>query len=433
MKKIKGNIKKIITSLSKKSTFLRKIFRKLLFWKRRLKYMKHYKKNIVDEKLIIFESYRGRSYACSPKVIYEEMLKDERFKDYTFVWAFKDPKKYEYMFTQKCPHCGIGNDSLKNAIIIKYGSQKYFEYYSKAKYWITNSRLPEHIVKKPDQVYVQCWHGTPLKRLGGDIIAETKSALASKKEIMKEYSLEGDKISYMLSPSKFSSEKFSTAFDLKNLGKENVIIEEGYPRNDFLFNYKKDDIKRIKEELNIPANKKIILYAPTYRDDQHKSGLGYTYKTEVDFDYLKEKLEDDYVILFRAHYFIANSFDFEKYGDFIYDVSKIDDINELYIISDILITDYSSVFFDYANLKRPIIFYMYDLDHYEKELRGFYVDLEELPGDIVKKEKDIVDILNNIKGYKAKYKEKYKKFNQKFNYLDDGKAAKRVINQIFFK
>ncbi len=139
------------------------------------------------------------------------------------------------------------------------------------------------------------------------------------------------------------------------------------------------------------------------------------------------------MILFRAHYFIANSFDFEKYGDFIYDVSKIDDINELYIISDILITDYSSVFFDYANLKRPIIFYMYDLDHYEKELRGFYVDLEELPGDIVKKEKDIVDILNNIKGYKAKYKEKYKKFNQKFNYLDDGKAAKRVINQIFFK
>ena len=110
------------------------------------------------------------------------------------------------------------------------------------------------------------------------------------------------------------------------------------------------------------------------------------------------------MILFRAHYFIANSFDFEKYGDFIYDVSKIDDINELYIISDILITDYSSVFFDYANLKRPIIFYMYDLDHYEKELRGFYVDLEELPGDIVKR-KDIVDILNNIKGYKAKYKE----------------------------
>ena len=93
-----------------------------------------------------------------------------------------------------------------------------------------------------------------------------------------------------------------------------------------------------------------------------QAGIGYTYKTEVDFDKLKANLGDEYIILFRAHYLVANSFDFDKYKGFVYDVSKVNDINHLYVISDLLVTDYSSVFFDYANLKRPEIFYMYDLE-----------------------------------------------------------------------
>lgn len=95
----------------------------------------------------------------------------------------------------------------------------------------------------------------------------------------------------------------------------------------------------------MPSDKKIILYAPTWRDDQHQAGVGYTYKTEVKFDLLKEKLQEDYIILFRAHYLVANSFDFEKYQGFIYNVSEVDNINELYVVADLLITDYSSVFF----------------------------------------------------------------------------------------
>ena len=197
-----------------------------------------------------------------------------------------------------------------------------------------------------------------------------------------------------------------------------------------MINHKKSDINKIKKELSIPKNKKVILYAPTWRDDQHTSGVGYTYKTEADFSYLKDKLEEEYIILFRAHYFVANSFDFSKYANFVYDVSKVDDINDLYIISDVLITDYSSVFFDYANLKRPLIFFMYDLEYYEKDLRGFYIDLDELPGDIVKEEKDIVNILKNIEKYNQKHSTKYSKFNKKYNYLEDGKASSRVIERV---
>ena len=173
------------------------------------------------------------------------------------------------------------------------------------------------------------------------------------------------------------------------------------------------------------------MYAPTFRDNQHTSGLGYTYNLGIDFDKLKKELNKDYIILFRTHYFISNSFDFSKYKDFIYDVSDYDDINELYIISDILLTDYSSVFFDFANLKRPMLFYMYDLDDYKNNLRDFYFDLDILPGPIVKTENDLINEIKNIDDYNKIYSDKYKKFNQKFNYLDDGNATKRVVNVIF--
>ena len=179
--------------------------------------------------------------------------------------------------------------------------------------------------------------------------------------------------------------------------------------------------------MGLPKDKKIILYAPTWRDDQHQAGVGYTYKTEVDFDMLKKNLEDEYVILFRAHYLVASTFDFEKYSGFIYNVSDVDDINELYISADMLITDYSSVFFDYANLKRKIIFYMYDFEKYKDELRGFYIDIDELPGKITKTEEELIQAIKDTD--EEKYREKYKKFNQKFNCLDDGQAAKRVVEE----
>ena len=140
-------------------------------------------------------------------------------------------------------------------------------------------------------------------------------------------------------------------------------------------------------------------------------------------------MSDEYIILFRAHWLVAQSFNFDKYKDFIIDVSNYDDINHLYVISDMLITDYSSVFFDYANLKRPIVFYMYDLEEYRDNIRGFYLKLDELPGHIVKKEDELIKEINEL-FTNFTYNDEYKKFNEKFNYLDDGNASRRVINKI---
>ena len=162
----------------------------------------------------------------------------------------------------------------------------------------------------------------------------------SVKEIRDKYRIDTKRFDYLLSPCKFVTEKFTSAWNLKNFGKESVILETGYPRNDFLNAFTEQDVLNAKENLGLKdCKKKIILYAPTWRDNQHDASRGYTYDNPVDFNFLKENLQEDYIVLFRAHYLVADSFDFEEYAGFVYDVSSVDDINELYIVADVLITD----------------------------------------------------------------------------------------------
>lgn len=413
MKKIKAKI----VDLMKKNELLRKILRYLIYTKKRIVYKMIGFGKKVDDKMIIFESFMGRTYSDNPRALYEEMIRNPKYSDFKFVWCFKDP-----ISKKDIPE-------LSKATIIKYASKDYLRYYNIAKYFVSNSRIPEYIKPKKEQVYIQTWHGTPLKKLGYDLTTEGGNALNSLKDMRKKYKADAERYTYLLSPSKFCTEKFTSCFNLKENNPNCEIIEEGYPRNDFLSNYTQKDIDNIKLKLDIKNinDKKIILYAPTWRDNQHTSGVGYTYKTDVDFELLQKELGNNYIILFRAHYFVANSFDFEKYKGFIYDVSNYENINDLYVVSDILITDYSSVFFDYAILKRPIIFYMYDFEEYKNDIRGFYINIDELPGKITKTENELIQAIEEIKNFQ--YNEKYKKFNNRYNYLDDGQVAKRVVEE----
>lgn len=413
---IKKKIKCFIINLGKKHFWILSIFRNTRKFFNRIVYFKYYLTNDVDEKMVVFESFMGRSFADSPKALYNYMIKNPEFKDFKFVWFFRHPENYEFL------------KENKNTILCKYGSREFLKYYSKSKFWITNSRISDTIIKKSKQVYLQCWHGTPLKKLGFDIEVTGGNAMNTLKQLREKYAIDATKYTYMVSPSAFCTEKFTSAFNLKKFKKEDIIIETGYPRNDFLVNHKEEDITLVKEKLNLPKDKKIILYAPTWRDNQHTAGTGYTYKTQVDFDFLKQNLSEEYIILFRAHYFVANSFDFEKYKGFIYDVSHYDDINDLYIISDLLITDYSSVFFDYSILKRPIVYYMYDLEEYKTKLRDFYISLDVLPGNIVENEVDLIKEIENTKNFV--YNDKYKAFNERFSSLEDGMASNRVVEII---
>jgi len=189
MSNLKKKLKAKLVDVSKKSVLLRKVFRSLLLTKKRISYSKYKRKYKVDEKTILFETFGGRSYSCSPKAIYEQMLSMPEFEKYTFVWAFKDIDKHE-----------IKKD--ERTIVVQSGSKDYYKYCSIAKYWIVNSIMVEHVDKKPGQVYVQCWHGTPLKKLRYDIEVEG-ATLNSIKEIRKRNDRDARKFDYFLSPSEF--------------------------------------------------------------------------------------------------------------------------------------------------------------------------------------------------------------------------------------
>ena len=378
-----------------------------------------YKNVSIDSKTVIFEVFNGHSYSDSPKALFEQMQQDDRFNDYSFIWVFRQPEKYSFV------------GSYPRTVLVKYRTSQYYKAYARSKYWITNAMVPLQVFKRDGQIMLQCWHGTPLKRLRADIVENTQNAMNTVGDFVKKNDLDVSRYDYMISPSRFASDKFTTAFRLNELGKKDVLIETGYPRNDFLCNYEQKDVDRIKQDLNIPNDKKILLYAPTWRDDQHDDAKGYVYKSPVDFDYLQKELGNDYVVLFRAHYMVANLFNFEKYQSFVYNVSDVDDINDLYVVSDALITDYSSVFFDYANLDKPMIFYMYDREYYKDKLRGFYIDVDTLPGDIIKTEPELVDVVRHLPDYIKNHASSYEEFKKTYTYLDNGQVSRKVIDIVF--
>lgn len=415
-KKTKKDVKRAVFSAAKRSSAVNVASRTLLSVRRRLNYRKHCRQNPVDPKMIIFEAFVGWKYTCNPRALYEAVLNDPAFDDYTLVWAFKSPKAYE------------GLPQLARATLVRYGSQEYYAAHARAKYWVSNSVVFPHMKLREGQVYVQTWHGTPLKRLGCDIGATLKSgAKVDAEEKRGWYEAEGRRFTFLLAQSEFAAKALTSAFGLEASGRADTVLTEGYPRNDVLTNHTDADTRRIREELGLPDDKKIILYAPTWRDDQHQEGVGYTLDVGLDFDELKRELEDTHIVLFRAHYLIASAFQFESYGGFVRDVSAIDDINELYMASDMLITDYSSVFFDYANLRRPVLFYMYDLESYTEQIRGFYLGLDELPGPVIQRQPELVEAIRDAASPDDAALRRLDEFAVRFASLDDGHSSERVL------
>ncbi len=411
MKKIKSAIKKFM----QESKLFYKLYRWIVFTKRKLTFKKYCRQEPLQEKTIFFESFQGRLYACSPKAMFLAAVEDERFKDYTFIWSVRNLKKYAFL--RKYP----------NTKLVKYNTRGYLRVLATAKYWVTNSTMLTYITPRKEQLFIQTWHGTPLKRLGCDLeVDEQKAQKLS--EIYEQYSSQGKKIDVFLSPSKFYTEKIASAYAQSAEDIEKKFIECGYPRNDFLFSYTEEDVKRIREKFKIPENKKVLLYAPTFRDNAFERGKGFHYDIGIDFDMLQKEFSKDYVILFRAHYFVIDNFDLSKYDGFVIDASRHDDINELYIVSDMLLTDYSSVFFDYANLKRPVMFFMYDYELYKGKMRDFYLDISELPGPIVYENHELCDMIRKTEK-EFVYDEKYKAFNDKFNTFNDANSSKRALGE----
>src|SRR5699024_4827273 len=179
-------------------------------------------------------------------------------------------------------------------------------------------------------------------------------------------------------------------------------------------------------------DKKVILYAPTWRDDQFYRKGRYKFDLDLDLEMMKKQLGERYVVLLRMHYLVAENFDLARYQRFVYDMSGDEDIRDLYLISDLLMTDYSSVFFDYANLYRPIIFYVYDLDWYRDTLRGFYFDIEEhAPGPMIKPTEGVIRAIEDFERRGFAVPDNFDAFYQEFCLLESGNSSKKVVDRVF--
>lgn len=359
----------------------------------------------LKKDLIFFESFLGKTYSDSPKYIYEYMY--ENNMNYKYVWCFVENKNIPGPAKQ-----------------VKRFSIKYFYYLARAKYWVSNSRLPIYLNKREGNIYLQTWHGTPLKML----VFDMKDIYSADPNYKSNFYKQSRRWDYLSSANQYSSTIFRRAFQF-----EKELLEYGYPRNDILYNKNNEkDIISLKNKLELPLDKKVILYAPTWRDDEYYDKGKYKFSLKLELDKMQQKLGDQYIVLLRTHYFIADSLDLTPYNGFAYDFSKYEDIAELYLVSDILITDYSSVFFDYANLKRPILFYTYDLDKYRDQLRGFYLDIEtEVPGPLLKTTDEVIHSIKNIDQINVQFKDKYEEFYNRFCKWDDGTASEKTVKRVF--
>jgi CDP-glycerol glycerophosphotransferase len=347
---------------------------------------------------VVYYSYWGDQYSCSPRAIYKQLT--QKNKKYKNIWIFND----------------VNMPVEGNPIKVKKNSLKYWYHLATSKYFVQNTNMPLDYKKRKGQIELQTFHGTFMKTMGFDT---PEFKFETRQYKIDEFQSKVDKWDYVSIPSDYMAEKAQSAFNT-----EVKPIKSGFPRNDLIFQALTHK-EEIKNTLGIPSNKKVVLYAPTWRE-------GKSSNVNMDINLMEEKLKDEYVLLVRAHYMVSNNMDIRKNYPFAMNVSNYPSIENLYAISDILITDYSSVMFDYAYLKRPIIFYSYDLEKYLFGERGVYLNYENIvPGPVVRTTNEIVHNIVNQKLMDQNYSKNYDVFYNDFcQYGRNGDSANQVISEL---
>ncbi|WP_415952133.1 CDP-glycerol glycerophosphotransferase family protein [Streptomyces sp. KLOTTS4A1] len=352
---------------------------------------------------VVYFSYNGKQYSDSPRAIHEELVRRE--EDLEHLWTVRDGQVKLPASTAPLPMWGT----------------KWYEALATSRYVVTNAHLPDWFRRREGQIVVQTWHGTMLKKIGFDIAKPQFDRLYRDK-----LRRETGNWSLLVSANSFSTPILKRAF-----GFDGEILQAGYPRNDCL--YAADRAERaaeIKERLGLPQDKKVVLYAPTWRDDLTHGGGNFKFDLRLDLAEARRRLGDSHVLLVRRHSNVVDSVPGAGEG-FVYDVSEYPDIADLYLVSDVLITDYSSAMFDYANLGRPMLFFTYDLEHYRDTLRGFYFDFEaDAPGPLLATSDAVLGALLDIEAVKEKYADSAARFRRRFCDFGDGAAAQRVVDRM---
>ena len=352
----------------------------------------------LDPGLAYFNSFQGR-YSDSPRAIAQELAGGSIDQ----VWRADDP------------HAGAFPAGART---VRGGTWDHVRAIGSARWVVTNDWMVSH-PKRRGQTWLQTWHGTPLKRLALDRGLSPEQERSIAREVRK--------WDYLVSPNPFSTEVFRGAF-----GYEGAVLETGYPRNDVLSRPDAAETRdRVRQELGIPSDHTAVLYAPTWRDRVVTADDSEGFSLTLDVDAFSAALSGNHTLLLRLHHYIAGRFANVSTPSCV-NVSGHADISDLYLAADVLVTDYSSAMFDFAVTRKPILFLAPDLERYRDEMRGFYFDFEaDAPGPILRRTDELLQALADPAGTDAAYAPAYERFRDRFCALEDGHAARRVVEAVF--
>ena len=382
----------------KKSNWLRQICEKL------------FGRMDILERYIVFESGKGLRYYGDPKYIYR-YLQEHHPGEYKCIWVANNSD--------------LASRIDGNCTTVKRLSFRYYYYILRAKYWVKDTRQPVWWFKAKEQRYISTWMGTPMQKLFLDKQAFHDGPSA----LLRGLKAQVDQWDLVISGNADTSAILKSGMGVK----EEQIAQIGNPRNDLLLAPgAAQRSKELRGELGIPANKKTILYAPVWREEE-ETDVSDCYKLQLGLYRMREQLGDEYVVLLRFHDYITGRVILDKALEgFIYDFSFYDDIQELLLISDILVTDYSSIIFDYACLNRPMLFYLYDYERYCKDKEHFYfaIEADTAPGPLCYTTQEVITHIKELPAMTEAYQQRYEAFHDRFCNYTYG-SAERLARAAF--
>lgn len=354
----------------------------------------------VKKNSMLFSSLGGRGYSDSPKAIYDEVCSRKEFDDWTLVWAFVEPEAF----------------SVPRGSKVKIDTVPFFKALLRCEVWVSNSGMDRGIgIPRKKTLKVETWHGAPLKKIGGEenctsmLIADKKATTLDCKTLR-------------CAQSEYDLKIFMRVFHAP----ESAFLLSDLPRNDKLLNYTPSEITDIKKQLRISDDKIVILYTPTYREYDFDKHGNIQFIPPFDLEKWRYELGTSCVLLFRAHYAVSAALHIED-NSFVRNVTNYPSLNDLYIISDLMISDYSSTYFDYSILQRPMLCYAYDLDIYEEQ-RGLYCKLEDmLPCPVDTEENVLIERIKHLDW--ELYSDKAAAFHQQYTPYS-GRASAAVVDEI---
>ena len=344
-----------------------------------------------------FESWGGKSAFDQTRAVHDELVR--RRPELTRYWGVAD--------------CFV--EVPDGAVPILIHTAEWWNVLATSRFLVTNYWMSGAFRRRPYQCVQQTWHGTPYKAMGLDRIGRGQRpgyAAKVKREV--------DQWSQLIAQNRYSAEIFAAAY-----GFENQVLEIGYPRNDVLARPADADVLRtLRAKIGLRPDEFAILYLPTWREDNKV-----VYRA-LDFERLLTGLGANARLLVRGHAnTVRHDSTLEHAG--LIDVTLYPDVNDLYLVSDVLITDYSSAMFDYSVTGKPLIFFAPDLDRYAGELRGAYFSLPDYaPGPVLESTDQVIDAVRDLDQVHRTYAKRYAAWQQKFNYLDDGHAAERAVDAL---